>query len=287
MQSLEEWKSLNPVKLRPPRCRRSTVRIAAFAGPISPSLPAAALLCALLWTSGCSGRTHAASRVPPPSQPSPGLRAGHAVQVGAFRDLDNAVRLARCLNDSGLDAYYFKHESGLYKVRFGDFDSRSTAHRQAELMRSRGIIEEFFIVGPEAYAPLLKPSPGLPVLRDAIVREAENFLGLPYQWGGESAASGFDCSGFTMAVYNLVGLTLPRSSHAQYAAGIPVPKADLSRGDLVFFRTTGGQEVTHVGIFTGGDRFIHAPGRDKEIRVDSLSAEYFHSRYAGARTFIK
>jgi hypothetical protein len=207
--------------------------------------------------------------------------------VGAFRELDNAVRLARSLNDNGLDAYYFKHESGLYKVRFGDFTSRNTAHQQAELMHSRGIIDEFFIVGPESYSPLLRPAPGSPALRDAIVRKAENFLGLPYQWGGESADNGFDCSGLTMAVYNLVGLNLPRSSHAQYEVGTPVPKVDLARGDLVFFRTSSGHKVTHVGIFTGGDRFIHAPGRDKEIRVDSLTDEYFHRRYAGARTFIK
>jgi len=274
-------------KPRPPRRRQGTIQAVVFTGRISPALPAAALLWSLVWASGCAGGTHAAAQVPPPAQPAAGLRTGHAVQVGAFRELDNAVRLARSLNDSGLDAYYFKHESGLYKVRFGDFISRSTARRQAELMQNRGIIVEFFIVGPESFSPLFKPAPGSLALRDAIVSKAENYLGLPYQWGGESSADGFDCSGLSLAVYNLVGLKLPRSSNAQYEAGTPVPKADLARGDLVFFRTSDSQKVTHVGIFAGGDRFIHAPGRNKEIRIDSLTDEYFHRRYAGARTFIK
>jgi cell wall-associated NlpC family hydrolase len=89
-----------------------------------------------------------------------------------------------------------------------------------------------------------------------------------------------------MAVYHLNGLNLPRSSNAQWQAGSPVNRSQLSKGDLVFFATSGGGKISHVGIYTGRDKFIHAVGVNKRIRVDSLSNKYFRRRYVGARTYL-
>ena len=69
--------------------------------------------------------------------------------------------------------------------------------------------------------------------------------------------------------------------------GTPVPSGQLEKGDLVFFETSGRGRVSHVGIYTGEGRFIHAPGKNKQIRFDSLSSGYFRSRYAGARTYLR
>lgn len=247
----------------------------------------AVILLGVVLVSGCTRKPPVVIEAPPPSLEKERPLAGFTIQVGAFRTLNNAVLLAHSLSDFGLNAYYFKHESGLYKVRFGDFSDRESAREHAERVRTRGVIEEFYIVSPKTSAVAREAELGTDYLRNEIVSRAQSFLGIPYQWGGVSPENGFDCSGLTMAVYNLVGLSLPRSSQAQFSAGTPVSESQLGRGDLVFFRTSSSARITHVGIFTGGDSFIHAPGKSKKIRVDSLNSAYFRRRFAGARTYLK
>jgi cell wall-associated NlpC family hydrolase len=89
-----------------------------------------------------------------------------------------------------------------------------------------------------------------------------------------------------MTAYHLNGLNLPRSSKGQYRAGVPIKRNQLLGGDLVFFAISKGRKVSHVGIYAGDDTFIHAPGRGKRVRIDSLSNRYFKSRYVGARTYL-
>lgn len=214
-------------------------------------------------------------------------RMGYSIQVGAFSNLHNAVRLTKSLENQGLCAYYFVHKTGLYKVRFGNYPSKETARRKAESICAAGIIDKYYIVNPDDYAVVKERKHGRKYLRDEIVETAENFLGLPYQWGGSSVDDGFDCSGLTMAVYQLNGLNLPRLSREQYRIGIPIKQSQLMRGDLVFFATSRGKRISHVGIYTGNNKFIHAPGKNKRIRTDSLSKRYFKTRYAGARTYLK
>ena len=211
---------------------------------------------------------------------------GYVIQVGAFRNLDNAVRLTLSLNADNLDAYYFKHESGLYKVRFGNYLSRGSAEENAERLKQAGFIQEFYIVSPETFAISKAPQTGLLSVRDEIISRAQSFLGLPYRWGGYTPDEGFDCSGLTMAVYDLVGLHLPRTSQAQFRTGTPVSMEHLDKGDLVFFLGQNKNRISHVGIYTGDGRFIHAPGKNKIIRTESLSSQYFRDRYAGARTYL-
>jgi cell wall-associated NlpC family hydrolase len=119
------------------------------------------------------------------------------------------------------------------------------------------------------------------------VTTARGFLGIPYAWGGASPSEGFDCSGLTMTVYRINGLILPHSSRTQYKTGTPVSKGRLQKGDLVFFATKRGRRVSHVGIYTGNNQFIHAPGNNKRVRTESLSNSYFRENYVGARTYLR
>jgi hypothetical protein len=240
----------------------------------------------ILLAAGCGGRVI----VSPASRPAVSerrlARMGYSIQIGAFSNLDNAVRLTESLDSHGLNAYYFVHKTGLYKVRFGDFLSKETARRKADSILAAGIIDGYYIVSPDDYAVVKEGMNGRRYLRDRIVQTAQSYIGLPYRWGGSSSVHGFDCSGFAMTIYQLNGLKLPRSSEQQYRAGIPVKRSRLSRGDLVFFATSTGRKISHVGVYAGDNRFIHAPGRGKRIRADSLSNRYFETRYAGARTYL-
>lgn len=240
----------------------------------------------ILLVAGC-GRKSVVSPGLRPEMPKTGLaRMGYSIQIGAFSKLDNAVRLTKALENRKLNAYYFAHKTGLYKVRFGNFPSRQTAHRKAESIRATGIIDEYYIISPSDYAVVKKRKYASRYLRNEIVETAESFIGLPYRWGGSSVDDGFDCSGLTMAVYQLNGLNLPRSSKEQYRTGIYIRKNQLKRGDLVFFATSKSKRVSHVGIYTGNNKFIHAPGKGKRIRVSSLSNRFFKTRYAGAKTYL-
>ena len=149
-----------------------------------------------------------------------------------------------------------------------------------------GILDVYYIVSPEEYAVAKVRNYGVAGLRSEIVSTAQSFVGLPYQWGGTFPDKGFDCSGLTMAVYEMNGLNLPRTSGEQFGAGTPVKRNELAKGDLVFFAVSGGEKVTHVGVYAGDGRFIHAPGKGKTIRTDSLSDTYYAKRYIGARTYL-
>jgi cell wall-associated NlpC family hydrolase len=211
---------------------------------------------------------------------------GYTIQVGAFSNIDNAVRLTASLKRQGLDAYHFLDRSGLYKVRFENFRTKAAARNRAESMQRRGMIESFYIVKPDAYAASQDDRKGNQRFREKIVKTARRYVGVPYRWGGESPRTGFDCSGFTMVVYRLNGLDLPRSSKQQWRVGRQIGRRQLQKGDLVFFATAGGGRVSHVGIYTGKDRFLHAPRRGSRIKTSSLSSQYFKTRFVGARSYL-
>ena len=252
------------------------------------SSPVVLALAIILWCMGCGGPTYVSPESRPVVQKETLAQLGYSVQVGAFANLDNAVRLSETLERYGLDAYYFVHETGLYRVRFGDFPTKEAARRKAEHVRAAGIIDEYWIVSPADYAVRKQRQYGGRIdLRSEIVGTAKRFIGTPYRWGGTSPDEGFDCSGLTMVVYQLNGLKLPRSSRQQYRAGIPIGRNDLMQGDLVFFATSGGRRISHVGIYVGKGRFIHAPGRGKKIRSSLLTRRYYKARYMGARTYLR
>jgi cell wall-associated NlpC family hydrolase len=240
----------------------------------------------LLIVLGCGGEPTVARETAyaaPPKQLPP-MR--HSIQVGAFAEINNAVRYTAKLQTKGLNAYHFRHDSGLYKVRFGNYASKDSARRKAENLKASGMIEEYYIVGPQDYAALSYRTGDNDYIRSEIVRTAKQYIGIPYRWGGESPRTGFDCSGLTMVVYRLNGLDLPRSSIQQWRFGRPVKRSELNRGDLVFFATSAGRRVSHVGIYTGNGRFLHAPRRGRNIQMSSLSNTYYKKRYLGARSYL-
>lgn len=109
------------------------------------------------------------------------------------------------------------------------------------------------------------------------------FMGVPYKRGGNSAESGFDCSGFVRAMYQqTVGLVLPRKAEQQAAATEKIEKRDLVPGDLVFFNTMR-RTFSHVGIYIGDGKFIHSPKPGAEVRVENMGESYWNRRFDGAR----
>jgi cell wall-associated NlpC family hydrolase len=137
---------------------------------------------------------------------------------------------------------------------------------------------------PGAAEPAAAPSNAAPDIGPsglALARTAEVLLGLPYREGG-ALPDGFDCSGLVTYVFARHGIAVPRDVRRQSTAGAPVDRGAIAAGDLVFFATTG-SGPTHVGIAIGGGRFIHAPKSGDVVRVESLSASYWSSRFVAAR----
>lgn len=117
-----------------------------------------------------------------------------------------------------------------------------------------------------------------PVKAEKIVRVAESMVGTPYKYGGISPKSGFDCSGLVYFSHRQNGITLPRTSYAQYRASKPIARKALRRGDLLFFKVTS-RKVSHVGIYLGKNRFVHAPSRGKRVSIAELTSPYWSKRF--------
>lgn len=115
-----------------------------------------------------------------------------------------------------------------------------------------------------------------------VVSYASSFLGTRYILGGASP-SGFDCSGFTMYVYGKYGVSLAHSARAQASVGTAVDRANLQAGDLVLFKGATGNSIGHVGIYIGGNNFIHASNPSDGVKITSMSTSYYQTRYVTSR----
>ncbi|CKJ95403.1 C40 family peptidase [Neisseria meningitidis] len=121
-----------------------------------------------------------------------------------------------------------------------------------------------------------------------LIGNAMGLLGIAYRYGGTSISTGFDCSGFMQHIFKrAMGINLPRTSAEQARMGTPVARSELQPGDMVFFRTLGGSRISHVGLYIGNNRFIHAPRTGKNIEITSLSHKYWSGKYAFARRVKK
>jgi cell wall-associated NlpC family hydrolase len=116
-----------------------------------------------------------------------------------------------------------------------------------------------------------------------VVLRALSFIGVRYKWGGASPDTGFDCSGLIRYVYNQVtGQSLPGNAKEISKVGESIERSELQPGDLVFFNTLR-RPFSHVGIYLGESRFVHAPSRGGKVEIVDMSERYWKTRYNGAR----
>jgi cell wall-associated NlpC family hydrolase len=156
-----------------------------------------------------------------------------------------------------------------------------------ELLADKGL--------PETAAPAPEPRAGAPGMLDQVrdrttemAIAALDFVGVRYRRGGVSAESGFDCSGFTRHVFEMsLGMVLPRRADEQAAAPglVAVKREELQPGDLVFFNTLK-HTFSHVGIYIGANRFVHAPHSGASVRTDDMSFAFWAKRFTGARRIV-
>ena len=120
-----------------------------------------------------------------------------------------------------------------------------------------------------------------------ILFRAIALIGTPYRYGGNTPAGGFDCSGLVNYVFrDVAGIELPRTSEDISRVDAPsIGRKDLESGDIVLFQ--GSAHVSHVGIYVGKGRFVHAPNEGGTVRLDELDAPYWREHYAGAKRIMK
>ena len=126
-----------------------------------------------------------------------------------------------------------------------------------------------------------KPRPGPPVpgIGQQAARIALQQVGVPYRYGGQTP-TGFDCSGLVHYSYYRAGKAIPRTTAQLWAGTHPVDRSDIRTGDLLFFSIAG--KMSHVGLYLGDGRFVHAPSTGKTVSVESLSSAYYHNAFLRA-----
>jgi cell wall-associated NlpC family hydrolase len=152
--------------------------------------------------------------------------------------------------------------------------ARAATLRNNSQAQAQALALQQTAIGASASAGSASVAP--PSQYTGVVGIAMRYLGVQYVWGG-SSPSGFDCSGLVAYVYAQVGVSLPHYTGALWNVGVPVSRSDLQPGDLVFFDGLG-----HVGIYIGGNSFIHAPHTGDVVRISSISGWYADT-YVGAR----
>lgn len=134
------------------------------------------------------------------------------------------------------------------------------------------------VVSEEANISEGGESPGL---TDRLLSVAREFLGIPYRFGGNTL-KGIDCSAYVKKVFAMLNIDLPRSAREQFRVGRKISKDELVPGDMVFFKTYA-KYPSHVGIFIGDNKFIHASSKEKKVSISSLTEPYYSKRFIGAK----
>jgi peptidoglycan DL-endopeptidase LytE len=157
---------------------------------------------------------------------------------------------------------------------------------EAELAELAQAVKASDVASPNGAADPGAPEPpkAEASIKDRLLRVARGMLAVPYRFGG-TTLWGLDCSGFVQKAFAFLDLGLPRTAREQFREGAEVAKADLSAGDLVFFRTYA-EYPSHVGIYLGDNRFIHASAHDRKVTIDSLDTPYYVKRYLGAKRLL-
>lgn len=216
------------------------------------------------------------------------LRSGPGT---GYRVVSTAAKGAKC--------YIIGLNNGWYKVIYGSnicyirsdylelteipYENQASPNSPKFFRRgkSTGIAPSASALNGTSSGTVAQVSSGSSLTGQAIVAEAQKYLGTPYVYGGASL-SGFDCSGLVYYVLKTLGYSPNRTPEAQYAQGTYVSKANLLPGDIVFF-SGNGSTITHVGIYVGNGQFIHSPNSRSTVSYASLSSGYWSEHYYGAR----
>ncbi len=191
-----------------------------------------------------------------------GLSADEIVKVNRLRSVSLSIGQTLILPKQKVDKVDLKGESEEGFEDIGDIE---------EVTSLRSIESD----------PKATPEPvrkwDSPEERYLLVRVVKTFLGAPYRLGG-STIKGIDCSAFVKKIYEIFNIHLPRTVREQVRFGKKIEKDQLAAGDLIFFKTLRGNNG-HVGIYIGNNEFVHASYRNREVKVDSLTAPYFNQRF--------
>ncbi|KAB0664099.1 peptidoglycan-binding protein [Oryzomonas japonica] len=216
----------------------------------------------------------------------------YAVRFGDFATKDKARAAAkRLVADRLIGGYYIAPPNEIVFARPREAGWQKSAGEEitsprlsagSKTARDKGTPR----TGKIAESVQPRPARGDRDMGAIAARTAERFVGIPYRWGGENVVDGMDCSGFVRAVYNLCGLSIPRTSRDQFKAGDQVAKDDLRDGDLLFFGSSA-DSISHVGIYVGSGRFVHAPRRGEDIKVSAVDESYFERHFIGARRYFQ
>ena len=137
-------------------------------------------------------------------------------------------------------------------------------------------------------APIFAPTQNFSPAAEDVLFRALGLVGTPYRWGGNTPDSGFDCSGLIGFVYrDAAGISLPRTTRELIVMRAQDVREDaLQTGDLLFFATGGGSQVSHAGIYVGEGRFVHAPQTGGTVKLDTLSKAYWQNAYLSAKRVL-
>jgi cell wall-associated NlpC family hydrolase len=132
--------------------------------------------------------------------------------------------------------------------------------------------------------PAAEPRPPSSEARGPIAKLALSMVGVPYRYGGDHPSEGFDCSGLVYYAYTSNGHAVPRTSQAQFEAARKILLADAAEGDLLFFRDQ--EKLSHVGIYLGDGRFVHAPSSGDTVRIANLDAPYYQRHFVAVGSLL-
>ena len=205
------------------------------------------------------------------------LKANEANENNATQDWKVPKKIEDVVNGLSSVKYKVKPGDSLYSI------ARSFNTTVDEIKRSNKIKNN--LIKPKQVLTFSADSTYKETVKgtNKLVKDAKRYLGTRYRYGG-TTKKGIDCSAFVKAVFKKNGKNLPRTSRQQAKVGKHVKKKDLKIGDLVFFAKH--KTVSHVGMFIGNDKFIHASSGAKKVTITRLSKAYYKSHYKGARRVI-